>query len=285
VRLQSGAEWGTQTLPMLEEVLKSLAGDGDGASLPQVYSAHQNLDKLPPVAAYLTVHNLIIRREGDPPLPRGPHESAQQAALRAKTQPDALATILPSSEAESDEDFLLRLEVFTPKTSRGKTRMPVATLVPPRQRDEGKYDFAARMKEQLVCTFTVLPRSPFEKKEQFTRRLEAIDASRTLWADAKKGAPLPLLLPRGEHECESVCAERLERASTPPGRGGRVYCPVWLPQAIGESDGLAMLRVRAQTYSKETLVPFDPKLETESSFEERVGKQRVDKYEGGGADD
>ena len=271
----AGPDWSERTLPVLEAALESLSShDGfDEASLPQ-----HSLAQLSPSAAFLAVRSLITaRREDDPPLPRGPYESVQQAALRTQVQANTLALILPKNKVESDEHFKLRLACFKPRSIRGskKTKPPLATFVIPMAEDERAKDFEVRMKMQEVTPFVILPRDNKESLHDYNERIDAIGEARTLWLEHEGGIP-PLLLPRGGEESEEVFKERLNYASTPPeySKAADAFCPVYLPQGAGEDERMAVKRFEMQAKSKGALLPYDEKLETPEEFYARIKMSR-----------
>ena len=277
VRLQSGDEWAQRVLPLLEGVLNSLSGrDADEPS-----GSVEGLARMGPCAAYLALHDLMLREEDEPPLARGPHETPANAAARARAQQDGpvAAHILPRAGCESEAEFRQRLAVFAPKSARGarKVKPSLATLVLPKQPHEAPRDFELRMECQASTAFVVLPRMPGEAHADFLGRLEAISASRMLWAaessESVRRAPRPLLMPRGRHESLEMYGQRLDAASAPPTDGdgdSGAYCAVYLPQAADEPDELAALRFASQAAEPESLAPFNPRLETLDTFEARM---------------
>jgi len=259
-----------RTLPVLEGALAMLTGEG-GASAPD-----HSLDQLQPADAFLSVQGLVAsRRPDDPPLPRGEHETVQQAAMRVQAQAHTASLILPKPQAEGDEQFKLRLACFKPRQTRGKAgvKPPLAIFVLPMAEGEKPKDFEARMKMQEGTPFVILPRDALESVHDYKARLDSIGEARTLWLDHEK-VPPPLLLPRGQHEAQRVFTERLETASTPPEltRKGKYkdFCPVFLPQAKGEPDDVALERIAAQASTKSSVLPFDPAIESLGEFQARL---------------
>ena len=107
----------------------------------------------------------------------------------------------------------------------------------------------------------MLPRDASEGLNDYRARLDAIGEARSLWMGATGDVPAPLLLARGRAEEEALFVARLDRASTPPAKGG-AYCTVTLPQAEGEEEVLVIARLDAQARTGKSLLPFDSHLET-----------------------
>ena len=260
-------EWHSGVLPILVSAIESATPLGVSTAMLGESCTHM----LPSD----TFAKVLAMTQGPAKRGRGPGENVMHEALRIEFQIFSDVTILPKSRQESDASFKLRLMTFKPQRRHQCGVSKHSSLVWPQQAHERLHDFEARMAAQSHTTFPLLPRRTGEAAADWDARLEAVREQSPFWhANAPHKTP-PLVLPRGQHESDAVFRARLEQACAAPPQTSSAasldrVCLVVMAQGAREEEAHATRRLAAQALTGETVMPFDPTLESEQAFDERL---------------